>query len=183
MKKFFVLFLIICTNSNANEEQKFFNLLKKNDKILWLRHFSAPGGGDPDNFDIRVRGTQRNLGKFGIKQGKAYSKLFKKNKVKIKHALSSQWFRAMETCQFFGEFKTFSALNSTFSSQFSHNTSKQKRQLREFIKNWNGDGNLLLCTHYVIVGEHLDYGASEGEMVLTGKSLKILAKYRIKLKN
>ena len=33
MKKFFVLFLIICTNSNANEEQKFFNLLKKNDKI------------------------------------------------------------------------------------------------------------------------------------------------------
>ena len=183
MKKFLVLFLILCTSSNANEEQKFFDLLKGNDKILWLRHFSAPGGGDPDNFDVRVRSTQRNLGKFGIKQGKAYSKLFKKNKVKIKHALSSQWFRAMETCQFFGEFKTFSALNSTFSSQFSHNTAKQRRQLREYIKNWNGDGNLLLCAHYVIVGEHLDYGASEGEMVLTDKNSKILAKYRLKIKN
>ena len=84
MKKFLVLFLIICTSSNANEERKFFDLLKGNDKILWLRHFSAPGGGDPDNFDVRVRSTQRNLGKFGIKQGKAYSKLFKKNKVNIK---------------------------------------------------------------------------------------------------
>ena len=72
MKKFLVLFLILCTSSNANEEQKFFDLLKGNDKILWLRHFSAPGGGDPDNFDVRVRSTQRNLGKFGIKQGKAY---------------------------------------------------------------------------------------------------------------
>ena len=180
MKKFLVLFLIICTSSNANEERKFFDLLKGNDKILWLRHFSAPGGGDPDNFDVRVRSTQRNLGKFGIKQGKAYSKLFNKNKVNIKHALSSQWFRAMETCQFFGEFKTFSALNSTFSSKFSHNTVKQRKQLREYISQWNGKGNLLLCAHYVIVSEHLNYGASEGEMVLTDKNLKILAKYRLK---
>lgn len=180
MKKFLILFLVICTSLSANEEQKFFDLLKDNDKILWLRHFSAPGGGDPDNFDVRVRNTQRNLGSFGIKQGKQYSKLFKRNKVKIKYALSSQWFRAMETCQFFGEFKTFSALNSTFSDRFSANAPKQKKQLREYIKNWNGDGNLLLCAHYVIVGTHLNYGASEGEIVLTDKNLKILAKYRLK---
>ena len=45
MKKFFVfIFNYLLLNSTANEEQKFFNLLKKNDKILWLRHFSAPGG-------------------------------------------------------------------------------------------------------------------------------------------
>ena len=62
MKKFFVLFLIICTNSNANEEQKFFNLLKKNDKILFIRHSLAPGGGDPSNFDLTKCSTQRNLG-------------------------------------------------------------------------------------------------------------------------
>ena len=181
MKKIlFLILLLIPTNLLANEEQKFFDLLKGNDKILWLRHFSAPGGGDPDNFDVRVRSTQRNLGKFGIKQGKAYSKLFKKNKVNIKHALSSQWFRAMETCQFFGEFKTFSALNSTFSIKFSGNASKQKKQLREYIKQWNGDGNLLLCAHYVILGEHLDYNANEGEMVLTDKNLNILARYKLK---
>ena len=82
MKKIlFLILLLIPTNLLANEEQKFFDLLKGNDKILWLRHFSAPGGGDPDNFDVRVRSTQRNLGKFGIKQGKAYSKLFKKKKL------------------------------------------------------------------------------------------------------
>ncbi len=180
MKKILILFLIICNSSFADEEKKFFDLLKGNDKILWLRHFSAPGGGDPDNFDVRVRSSQRNLGSYGIKQGKRYSRLFKKNKVKIKHALSSQWFRAMETCQFFGEFKTFSALNSTFSSRFSSNAPKQRKQLQKYIKNWNGDGNLLLCAHYVILGEHLSYGASEGEMVLTDKDLNILAKYELK---
>jgi phosphohistidine phosphatase SixA len=181
--RYLIIFLLFISPVKANEEEKFFDLLKSNDKIIWLRHFSSPGGGDPDNFDVRVRSTQRNIGKFGIKQGKAYSKLFKKNKVNIKHALSSQWFRAMETCQFFKEFKTFSALNSTFSSQFSHNTAKQRRQLREYIKKWNGDGNLLLCSHYVILSEHLNYGASEGEIVLTDKNLKILAKYRLKIKN
>ena len=180
MKKFLIIFLILCTSVSADEEKKFFDLLKGNDKILWLRHFSAPGGGDPDNFDVRVRSTQRNLGSYGIKQGLKYSRLFKKNKVEIKHALSSQWFRAIETCQFFGEFKTFSALNSTFSIKFSGNTSKQKRQLREYIKQWNGDGNLLLCAHYVVLGEHLDYNANEGEMVLTDKNLNILARYKLK---
>jgi phosphohistidine phosphatase SixA len=180
MKKFLLLFLIVCTPLKADEEKKFFDLLKENDKILWLRHFSAPGGGDPDNFDVKVRSTQRNLGSFGIKQGRKYSRLFKKNKVEIKHALSSQWFRAMETCQFFGEFKTFSALNSTFSFEHSGNASKQKKQLQAYIKNWNGDGNLLLCSHYVIVSAHLGYGAGEGEMVLTDKDLNILAKYRLK---
>ena len=180
MKKFLIIFLILCTSVSADEEKKFFDLLKGNDKILWLRHFSAPGGGDPDNFDVRIRSTQRNLGSYGIKQGLKYSRLFKKNKVEIKHALSSQWFRAMETCQFFGEFKTFSALNSTFSIKFSGNASKQKRQLREYIKQWNGDGNLLLCAHYVILGEHLDYNANEGEMVLTDKNLNILARYKLK---
>ena len=180
MKKFLIIFLIICNPVSADEEKKFFDLLKGNDKILWLRHFSAPGGGDPDNFDVRVRSTQRNLGSYGIKQGLKYSRLFKKNKVEIKYALSSQWFRAMETCQFFGEFKTFSALNSTFSSKFSGNSSKQKKQLREYIKQWNGDDNLLLCAHYVILGEHLDYNANEGEMVLTDKNLNILARYKLK---
>jgi phosphohistidine phosphatase SixA len=180
MKKIIVLFLIFCTSAVADEEKKFFDLLKGNDKILWLRHFSSAGNGDPDNFDVRVRSTQRNIDSYGIKQGKRFSKLFKKNKVEIKHALSSQWFRAMETCQFFGEFKTFSALNSTFSMQHSGNASKQKKQLQAYIKNWNGDGNLLLCSHYVIVSAHLGYGAGEGEMVLTDKDLNILAKYRLK---
>lgn len=180
MKKFIIILLIYCTNSIAVEEQKFFNLLKDNNKILWLRHFSAPGGGDPDDFNIRVRSTQRNLGSYGIKQGKKYSKLFKKNKVKIKHSLSSQWFRAMETCQFFGEFKTFSALNSTFSEKFSSNSNKQKKKLQKYIKQWNGDGNLLLCAHYVIISAHLNYGPSEGEMILTDKNLNILAKYELK---
>jgi len=181
MKKiFFLLFLFFSTSLLANEVQKCFEFLKENDKILRLKHFSAPGCRETHTFDVRVRSSQRNLGSYEIKQGKKYSRLYKKHNNQIKTALSSQWFRAMETCQFFGEFKTFSALNSTFSSRFAGNSRKQKKQLQEYIKNWNGDGNLLLCSHYVIVSEHLSYGASEGEMVLTDKNLNILAKYSLK---
>lgn len=180
MKKILILFLIISTSVHASEEQKFFDLLKENDKILWLRHFSSPGNSDPDNFDVRLRKTQRNIGSYGIKQGLKYSKLFKKHNVKIKHALSSQWYRCKESCQFFGEYKTFSALNSTFSERFAHNAPKQRKALEAYIKQWNGEGNILLCTHYVRISAHLNYAPSEGEMILTDKNLNILAKYSLK---
>ena len=58
--RYLIIFLLFISPVKANEEQKFFDLLKSNDKILWLRHFFESGGGDPDNFDVRVealRGT------------------------------------------------------------------------------------------------------------------------------
>ena len=76
------LFLFFLFTSQINASEQAWNLAQEGNKIILIRHSLAPGGGDPDNFDVRVRSTQRNLGKFGIKQGKAYSKLFKKTLVK-----------------------------------------------------------------------------------------------------
>ena len=49
-------------------------------------------------------------------------------------------------------------LNSNFQAEFSGNASKQRKALKKYIKNWNGNGkNLILVTHYVITLEHSDY--------------------------
>ena len=41
---------------------------QEGDKIILIRHASAPGGGDPEGFKIFDCKTQRNLDKVGINQ-------------------------------------------------------------------------------------------------------------------
>ena len=103
--------------------------------------------------------------------------MFKKNKVQIDKVLSSQWCRCKDTAFYaFGKYEDFFALNSTFQAEFSGNASKQRKALKKYIKNWNGNGkNLILVTHYVITIEHTDYAPSSGELVIVDKNYKVLA--------
>ena len=49
MKRFlFIILLLIPANSFAND--KAWRLLKEGNKIVFIRHSLAPGGGDPSNF-------------------------------------------------------------------------------------------------------------------------------------
>ena len=53
-------------------------------------------------------------------------------------------------------------------------------ELHQFIKNWDdSQGNLIIVTHYVIVGGFLDYYPSSGEIVITDKSLSVLDSIKI----
>ena len=99
-------------------------------KIILIRHSLAPGGGDPVGFKINDCKTQRNLNRAGIIQSKKIGKLFKKNKVLIDQVLSSQWCRCKDTAKYaFGDYKEFTALNSTFKSPYDKNETKQLKQL------------------------------------------------------
>ena len=58
-----ILFLLISFNTSfkvisANDVQ---NILNEGGKLIFIRHAYAPGGGDPDNFDISNCASQRNL--------------------------------------------------------------------------------------------------------------------------
>ena len=53
-------------------------------------------------------------------------------------------------------------LNSFFSQEFSHNKNKQIKELKKYIKNWNGKNNLILVTHYVVISEILNLSVSSG---------------------
>ncbi len=176
MKKLlFLILMIIPTNSFSND--KAWGLLKEGNKIVFVRHSLAPGGGDPSNFNLTKCSTQRNLNQTGIIQSKKIGELFKKNKVPVDKVLSSQWCRCKDTAfHAFGEYKEFFALNSTFQAEFSGNASEQRKALKKYIKNWRGNGkNLILVTHYVITVEHTGYAPSSGELVIVDKNYKVLA--------
>ena len=150
---------------------------KEGNKIILIRHSIAPGSGDPPGFQIKDCKTQRNLSKEGITQSKKIGQLFKKNQIKIDQVLSSQWCRCKDTARYaFKNYKEFSALNSTFQSPHDKNAKKQIKELRDFIKKWNGnDSNLVLVTHYVIITAITDVAPRSGEIVIIDKSYNTLS--------
>ncbi len=169
------LFLFLFT-SQLNAADQAWNLAQEGNKIILIRHSLAPGGGDPAGFKIDDCKTQRNLSIKGINQSKKIGKLFKKNKVPIDQVLSSQWCRCKDTAKYaFGDYKEFTALNSTFQSPYNKNEGKQLKELYSFVKKWNGNGkNLILITHYSIITAITTAVPSSGEIVITDKNFKVL---------
>ena len=146
------LFLFLFT-SQLNASDQAWNIAREGNKIILIRHSLAPGGGDPPGFKINDCKTQRNLNGKGINQSKKIGKLFKKNKVPVDQVLSSQWCRCKDTAKYaFGNYREFTALNSTFQSPYNRNEGKQLKELYNFVKRWDGKGkNLVLITHYSII--------------------------------
>tara|TARA_B100000676_G_C17800915_1_gene692155 strand:+ start:58 stop:600 length:543 start_codon:yes stop_codon:yes gene_type:complete len=178
MKKILILFFILFA-FDSNAENTVVSLLKEEGKIVFIRHSIAPGGGDPENFSLNDCSTQRNLSKKGIEQSKQIGEFFKKNKVTISKVLSSQWCRCKDTAfHAFGKYEEFFALNSTFQIKFSGNSKKQAEALKNFVKKWDGKGNIIFVTHYVIILKHTNYAPSSGELVITDKNFNVLSTLR-----
>jgi phosphohistidine phosphatase SixA len=178
MKKILILFFILFA-FDSNAENTVVSLLKEEGKIIFIRHSIAPGGGDPENFSLNDCTTQRNLSKKGIEQSKQIGEFFKKNKVIISKVLSSQWCRCKDTAfHAFGKYEEFFALNSTFQIKFSGNSKKQAEALKNFVKKWDGKGNIIFVTHYVIILKHTNYAPSSGELVITDKNFNVLSTLR-----
>ena len=128
-------------------------------------------------FKINDCSTQRNLSQQGINQSKKIGELFKKNKVPIDQIFSSQWCRCKDTAKYaFKNFKEFSALNSTFQSPYSKNETKQLKEIKIFVKKWDGQGkNLVLVTHYSIITAITNAVPGSGEIVVIDKNFNVLS--------
>ena len=176
--KFFLLILLsfnISVKANSNDEIQ--SLLKEGEKLIFIRHAIAPGGGDPVDFDILKCETQRNLSKEGIAQSKKIGKFFLEIDIKIDKVLSSEWCRCKQTAQFaFNKYETKIFLNSFFNPKFASNKSKQIYDLKKYINEWSGDNNLVLVTHYVVIQEVLNITPSSGEIIISDKDLNVLAR-------
>ena len=175
--KFFLLILLSFNISiKANSNDKIQSLLKEGEKLIFIRHAVAPGGGDPVDFDILRCETQRNLSKEGIVQSKNIGMFFLKNNIKIDKVLSSEWCRCKQTAQYaFNQYETKSFLNSFFSEKFASNKNKQINDLK-YINEWSGDNNLVFVTHYVLIQEVLNITSSSGELIVTDKNFNVLAR-------
>ena len=179
--KYFLLILLsfnISVKANSNDEIQ--SLLKEGEKLIFIRHAIAPGGGDPVDFDILRCETQRNLSKEGIIQSKNIGKFFSENNIQIDKVLSSEWCRCKQTAKYaFNKYETKSFLNSFFSAKFASNKNKQINDLKKYINEWSGDNNLVLVTHYVTIQEVLNIAPSSGEIIITDKSFNVLARQNL----
>ncbi len=172
---FFILFINF--NSELYSSELAISALREGKKLVFIRHSLAPGNGDPDEITLDDCSTQRNLNLAGINQSKKIGFFFKKNKIKVEKVLSSEWCRCKDTAKYaFQKFQTYNALNSFYSSKFADKKKKQINELREFIKNWNGENNIIFVTHYVVILEILNTPTSSGEIVIFDKNLNIISK-------
>ena len=169
------IFISLVFSNQAFSNDDLIQSLKEGGKIIFIRHAYAPGGGDPDNFDVKDCSTQRNLNNEGISQSKLIGEFFVKNKIQIDQVLSSEWCRCKDTAKYaFKNFKTFNALNSFFSSKFAQNEDKQIKDLKNFIQNWKSEKNLVLVTHYVVISSMLNIAVGSGEIVITNNDYDVI---------
>ena len=180
--KFIIIILISLTSSiKAEIDKDILASLKEGNKLIFIRHAYAPGGGDPDNFDINDCNTQRNLSESGRQQAKNISNFFIENQINFKKVYSSEWCRCKETSKIaFGDFETKNFLNSFFSQKFAKNRKKQMNDLNNFVDNYKDDGNLVFVTHYVVISEALNYAPSSGEIVVADKKFNKISSFEIK---
>ena len=180
IKFLLIIFISISSPIKADSNKSLINELKKGGKLIFIRHAYAPGGGDPDNFDINDCNTQRNLNNSGREQAKNMGIFFKDNNIKIENVYSSEWCRCKETALIaFNKFENKNFLNSFFSSKFAKNKDLQIQNLRKFIKDFNGDENLIFVTHYIVISELLNYSSSTGEIVISDKNYNIIGNLTI----
>ena len=171
-----LIFLCSLLHPLAYANESTWSLLEEGGKIVFIRHAYAPGSGDPDNFVIEDCSTQRNLNQQGIDQSISIGQNFSKRDIPIQQVYSSQWCRCKDTASYaFGDYQELSSLNSTFEGKYRQNHQHQMKELKELIDSWDDtEGNLILVTHYVIIGGALGYHPSPGELVITDKRLEVL---------
>ena len=175
-----LIFISLTTSIKADLNKNLLNQLEEGGKLIFIRHAYAPGGGDPDNFNLNDCSTQRNLNKEGRDQAKYIGEFFKKNKIKIDKVLSSEWCRCKETAKIsFKNFSTNNFLNSFYSSKFAKNKDKQIDALNDYLLKFKSTKNLILVTHYVLISEVLNYGSSSGEIVVSDKNFNIIGTIKI----
>ena len=175
-----IIFLILTNGIKADTEFQVLKNLKNGGNLIFIRHAYAPGGGDPDHFEINDCSTQRNLSEDGRKQAKNIGNYFKKNLIPIDKVISSEWCRCKETAEIaFGKFETNNFLNSFFSEKFSKNKKKQIKNLKKYINKWDGNKNLVFVTHYVVISEALNYAPSSGEIVISNIRFEKLSNIEI----
>ena len=51
--------------------------------------------------------------------------------------------------------------------------------LKKYIENWNGDKNLVMVTHFVVITEALNYAPGSGEIVISDKNFKKIGNIEI----
>jgi phosphohistidine phosphatase SixA len=165
----FILVLLTLTTVACGQtvsETELWKILKSGDGVALMRHATAPGTGDPDNFQLDDCSTQRNLSEEGREQAKRIGERFRGQGITEMAVYSSQWCRCLETAQLLelGEVTELPILNSFFSDRSTEET--QTANVRGFINSYTGELPLMLVTHQVNITALTGIVPASGEIIV-----------------
>jgi phosphohistidine phosphatase SixA len=159
-------------------EEWLWDALGSENHFALLRHTLAPGTGDPPEFILGRRETQRNLSEEGREQAKRIGDLFRAHGITEARVFSSEWYRCRDTAELLdlGPVNLLPALNSFFQNY------EQKDARTESLKVWLSqqeiDKPFVLVTHQVNITALTGVYPSSGEIVVVEKTaeagLKVL---------
>ena len=166
LKFILILFISLTTLVKADSKKNIIENLKVGGKLIFIRHAYAPGGGDPENFNIHDCSTQRNLSESGRIQSRKIGNFFTENKIKIEKVYSSEWCRCKETAKILalGHVTELPILNSFFES--FHLKDEQTIQLKDWLLQLNNKIPVVLVTHQVNITALTEIYPSSGEIVV-----------------
>jgi phosphohistidine phosphatase SixA len=147
-------------------EERLWEALRYRNHFAMLRHALAPGTGDPSNFTLGRRETQRNLSREGRNQAKHIGDLFRLNGIDKARVFSSEWYRCRDTAELLGlgPVNLLSALNSFF--QNYEEKDARTESLRLWLSQQEIGEPLVLVTHQVNITALTGVYPSSGEIVV-----------------
>ncbi|WP_075173631.1 histidine phosphatase family protein [Neptunomonas phycophila] len=159
---------LISAVGSASEltEDQLWQALASTHHVAIMRHAIAPGIGDPSNFTLGERDTQRNLSNAGVNQAKRIGDRFREQGITEADVYSSEWFRCLDTANLlaFGGVTPQPLLNSFF--QDTSQKGEQTQELRQWIIQQNTDTPRVLVTHQVNITALTGVYPSSGEIVV-----------------
>ncbi|HEY9629442.1 MAG TPA: histidine phosphatase family protein [Coleofasciculaceae cyanobacterium] len=134
--------------------------------VLLIRHATAPGTGDPPNFELEDCSTQRNLSEEGRQQAIRIGEAFRSRNISVRRVLSSQWCRCLETAERMnlGKVEPFPPLNSFFGDRSQ--TDEQTAQVQQFLLEQTVPGVMVMVSHQVNITALSDIFPQSGEAVV-----------------
>lgn len=150
----------------AAEAQGEWNALSQTGAHAIMRHATAPGTGDPENFRLGDCSTQRNLDEAGRRQAVAIGRAIDAAGVRITRVLTSQWCRAAETARLLNVAPVTEepALNSFFGDRTDEPA--RTARLRQILAEAGADEKLLLVTHQVNMTALTGVNPASGEAIV-----------------
>lgn len=135
--------------------------------VALMRHATAPGVGDPENFRVDDCRTQRNLSDAGRRQAQAIGDRFRANGVTHAAVFSSQWCRCLDTARLLGlgELMPFAGLNSFFRDSGREAASSDAVRALAVRESRPGRA-LVLVTHQVNITALSSVYPAPGEVVV-----------------
>jgi len=168
----FLLSVLLCfavTPAMATEAA--WALLREGGRVVLLRHAMAPGNGDPANFDVEKCSTQRNLSARGRQQAEKIGALFAARVGNPEKVLSSRYCRARDTARIAFEdspIEAFEPLDQLPADESAATAAND--QVIDIVRDFTGQGNLVLVTHLENIRSVTGVSPREGEAVIVALS-------------